>query len=70
MSNKKIWLYIIGVILIILSAVIAKVFFNVKSIKAAIIIFILLFVWHGWFQAELLKMGRKQKNNRNSNLCS
>ncbi|ACM61678.1 hypothetical protein B0S90_0103 [Caldicellulosiruptor bescii] len=61
MSNKKIWLYIIGVILIILSAVIAKVFFNVKSIKAAIIIFILLFVWHGWFQAELLKMGRKTK---------
>ncbi|WPX08717.1 hypothetical protein [Anaerocellum danielii] len=58
MSNKKILLYIIGIIAIVLGAVVAKVFFNIKGFKVAIIFSILLIIWHGLFQKELLKIGK------------
>ncbi|ADQ46180.1 hypothetical protein Calkro_1320 [Caldicellulosiruptor kronotskyensis 2002] len=61
MSNRKVWLYIIGFIVIILAAVILRVFFEIKGNVALLIFIILILGWGSLFQRELIKLVNRRK---------
>lgn len=61
LSNRKVWLYIIGFIVIILAAVILRVFFEIKGNVALLIFIILILGWGSLFQRELIKLVNRRK---------
>lgn len=61
LSNRKVWLYIIGFIVIILAAVMLRVFFEIKGNVTLLIFIILILGWGSLFQKELIKLVNRRK---------